>query len=66
MQRIKDKLIESGVKNIREFGYPDVDKNSIFTDEIYSRFFVDMLKDNLGKGYDDEIKEILQSIEERK
>ncbi len=59
---IRKKLIESGVRNLREFGYPDVDTENILTDMIYSRFFKSMLEDNLGKGFDNEIHALLSEI----
>ena len=41
------KLIAAGVRNLREFGYPDCDAENILTDSIYSRFFLSMLEENL-------------------
>ena len=40
---IKSKLIAAGVKNLREFGYPQCNENNILTDEVYSEFFREML-----------------------
>lgn len=53
---IREKLIENGVKNLKEFGYPGVDEKNILTDQVYKTFFREMLRDNLGKGFDSEIK----------
>ena len=47
---IKDKLIDAGVKNLKEFGYPDANKSNICADEVYSQFFVSMLEDNKGNS----------------
>ena len=44
------KIIETGVRNLKEFGYPNASKNNILTDPIYSAFFKSMLEDNLGKA----------------
>lgn len=60
---IQEKLVAAGVKNLQEFGYPDCDSENILTDEIYKAFFVSMLEDNIGKGYDTEIKSLLNKIE---
>jgi hypothetical protein len=64
--KIKAKLIENGVKNLKTFGYPDCDKDNILTDKIYSRFFKGMLEDNKGHGFDAEIESILADIESGK
>jgi hypothetical protein len=42
---MRDKLIAAGVKNLREFGYPQCTKDNVLTDMIYRRFFLSMLKD---------------------
>ncbi len=61
---IRSKLISAGVKNLREFGYPSCDDKNILTDQIFKAFFVSMLRDNLGKGYDAEIKSLLKECGE--
>lgn len=60
---IRAKLIAAGVKNLKEFGYPNVDTSNILTDEIYKRFFISMLKDNLGQGVDKQINELLSELD---
>lgn len=60
---IRDKLIKAGIRNLKEFGYPDVDEKNILTDTIYSGFFLSMLKDNLGHGFDKDIKALIVEIE---
>lgn len=62
MSYIRKHLIKAGVKNLREFGYPDCTENNILDDDIYKRFFESMLRDNLGKGVDDEINALLIDI----
>lgn len=47
---IEAKLIAAGVKNLKEFGYPNCNSENILTDMIYKRFFVSMLEDNKGKS----------------
>ena len=47
---IRTKLLEAGVKNLKEFGYPDVTTANILTEYIYAKFFERMLDDNLGKS----------------
>ena len=62
--RIRDKIIENGVKNLHEFGYPKCDKSSILTDPIYKAFFTSMLNDNAGldKQVDLVITELLKEL----
>ena len=52
LEPIKAKLIEAGVKNLKEFGYPVVNKDNILTDMVYSQFFLSMLKENKGQRMD--------------
>jgi len=61
---VREKLLQAGVKNLREFGYPSCDEKSILTDMIYSRFFESMLKENRGhdKEIDDAIEELLKEL----
>ena len=47
-QQIRQHLINSGVKNLKQFGYPYVTESNILTDEVYKEFFKSMLNDNLG------------------
>lgn len=63
-EKIKEKLIQNGIKNLSEFGYEMVDKENILTDLVYSAFFLRMLKDNLGidKRADEAIKELINEI----
>jgi hypothetical protein len=42
---MEDKLIDSGIKNLKEFGYPAVTKENILTDMVYSQFFLQMLEE---------------------
>lgn len=61
-EQIKEKLLIAGVKNLKEFGYPEVNKENILTDIIYAGFFKSMLLDNkgqAGKQVDTVIDELL-------
>jgi hypothetical protein len=62
--KLRKQLIDAGVKNLREFGYPSCNADQILTDPIFSAFFESMLKDNLGNGeqYDREINALLNDI----
>ena len=44
---MREKLIEIGVKGLKEFGYPAVNKDNIVTDAIYGQFFKSILEDAL-------------------
>lgn len=59
---IRDKLIAAGVKNLKEFGYPSVNAENILTDKIFKEFFVRMLDENLGHGFDNEINALIAEI----
>lgn len=63
-EQIREHLLKAGVKNLKEFGYPEVTIENILTDEIYKEFFKGMLEDNLGNGsqYDEVINELLATI----
>lgn len=52
---MKKKLIDTGVKNLNEFGYPHCNRENILTDAIYKQFFAEMLKDNKGHSSDIDI-----------
>jgi hypothetical protein len=63
---VRAKLIDAGVKNLRQYGYPECDADNILTDRIYSAFFASMLRDNLGKAgasVDAEINALLSQAE---
>jgi hypothetical protein len=62
MTRIQKKLISAGVKNLREFGYPDCNETNILTDKIYSCFFLSRLEENKGHGFDAEITELIKLL----
>jgi hypothetical protein len=59
----KDKLVIAGVRNLKEFGYPNVTAANILTDQIYSSLFKAMLEENREHGVDAEIAELLAEIE---
>lgn len=59
---VRDKLIEAAIRNMREFGYPNVTPENIITDIVYSAFFDSMLKDNLGHGYDKDMEALRGEI----
>lgn len=66
MSNIRTRLLEAGVRNLKEFGYPEVNTENILTDMIYVGFFQSMLNDNLGKAgkeVDGEINKLLSDIE---
>lgn len=58
----RDKIIEAGVRNLKTYGYPNVDSANILTDAIYSAFFRSMLEDNKGKGADRVINSLLAEL----
>jgi len=64
---MKKILINAGVSNLKEFGYPDVNEDNILTDMVYSAFFKSMLEDNKGKRkeVDAAIDEILNELKNK-
>lgn len=62
----RDGLIWGGVANLRAFGYPHVTPQNILTDQVYKRFFISMLKDNLPcpiKSMENDIKKLLEELD---
>jgi hypothetical protein len=59
---MRAKLIAAGVRNLKEYGYPEVSADNILTDMIYAGFFKSMLEDNRGRGADAEIDKLLAEI----
>lgn len=63
-EQIREHLLKAGVKNLKEFGYPEVTTKTILTDEVYKMFFKSMLEDNLGNGkqFDEVINQLLSEV----
>ena len=63
-EQIREKLLQNGVENLIQFGFPDANVESILTDRIHKEFFKSMLKDNLGRDttVDEIITELLTEI----
>jgi hypothetical protein len=64
-EQIREHLLNAGVNNLIEFGYPEVTTETILTDEVYRMFFKSMLEDNLGneKQVDVIINQILSEMD---
>jgi len=63
-EQIREHLLKAGVKNLKEFGYPEVTTETILTDEVYKEFFKSMLEDNKGNGkqVDEVIDQLLSEV----
>ena len=63
-EQIREHLLKTGVKNLKEFGYPEVTTETILTDEVYKEFFKSMLEDNKGNGkqVDEVIDQLLSEV----
>jgi hypothetical protein len=59
-EQIREHLLKAGVKNLKEFGYPEVTTETILTDIIYKEFFKSMLEDNKGNGK--QIDEVIDQL----
>lgn len=66
MNNFREKLLAAGVRNLKEFGYPTVDEQSIISDDIYSVLFERMLQDSKGRSrsMDIEINTLLKEIKD--
>lgn len=66
MDKMRNALLQAGVANLKEFGYPSVTTENILTDIVYKEFFKGMLKDNLGHSTeaDTTINQLLKEIED--
>lgn len=66
-EEIKGGLIKAGIRNLKEFGYPEVTTENILTDIVYRQFFESMLKDNKGQSNkaDVAIDELISEIQSR-
>ncbi len=64
-KRIRQSLIEAGVKNLQDWGYPSANEDNILTDDIYKNFFLVMLQDNKGQGanLDTQINILIRELE---
>ena len=65
MNKIRQALIDAGVKQLREFGYPSCDGDGIMKDLVLASFFAEMLKGTKGKSasVDAEIDIILSELQ---
>lgn len=63
-EQIREHLLKAGVKNLKEFGYPEVTIETILTDEVYKEFFKSILEDNKGNGkqVDEVIDQLLSEV----
>lgn len=50
LTQVEKRLIAAGVKNLKEFGYPNCTPENILTDCVFSQFFKSMLEDNRGQN----------------
>jgi hydroxylamine reductase (hybrid-cluster protein) len=59
---IRTKLIQAGIKNLKEFGYPHADESNIFTDMIYSQMFASMLDDESNVGLSRDVDAVREEL----
>lgn len=64
----REQLIKNGVRNLKEFGYPDCNEENILKHSILKTFFIGMLEDNKGinKESDKVIDDLLKELQEKK
>lgn len=56
----RDILIKNAVASLQRFGYPNVNKENIFTDKVFSAMFKNMLED--AKGMDKRLDTIIDEL----
>jgi hypothetical protein len=59
---MRAQLIAAGVRNLKEFGYPEVNAENILTDQVFATFFKNMLVENKGRGADDVIDQLIDEV----
>jgi hypothetical protein len=64
--RIRSFILNRGVANLHEFGYPGANTQNILTDPIYKVFFKSMLEENLNVGDSRVAAEVAKLLEEVK
>lgn len=47
-KEIESVIVKRAVDSLKEFGYPHVNNENIFTDDVYKMIFHNMLKENRG------------------
>ncbi len=62
MNDIRRRAIESGVRSLREFGYPTVNADNIMTDKVYRAFFRSQLEEAASLGDNSKISDVLRSM----
>lgn len=62
---IRKRIMDAGVKNLKEFGYQDVTRENLMSDYVYRKFFRSMLEDNIGKvrAADPVIRELMSEAD---
>jgi len=70
MKKVKENTIEEnlllqGVTKLKKFGFVNVSKTNITTDEVYSLYFSKMLKEMLGGSLEKDlvINQMLETID---
>lgn len=60
----KETLLIQGVAKLKKFGFVNVNKTNILSDEVYSLYFSKMLQEILGHNLktDEAINELLESM----
>lgn len=58
----REQLIKAGIRNLNEFGYSGVTAENILTDKVFSKFFLSMLEDHIGKGADESVNALINEI----
>lgn len=60
----KETLIKQGVSKLKKFGFVNVNKTNIVTDEVYTFYFSKILQEMLGvhSEADIEINKLLESM----
>lgn len=60
--QIRKMMINAGVKNLKEFGYPSASAENILIDRIYSQLFKSMLKDPVNRSKRSDVERVRTAL----
>ena len=61
--KIRTALIQSGIKNLKEFGYSNVNEKNILFDLIYASFFQSMLTESKEVALSKQMNDVASEID---
>lgn len=62
LKNYRNAMIDGAVRNIREFGYPDVNTENVFSEYVYSKLFEGMVEQTIGDDLLEEMRFACQKL----